>query len=93
MPRRGDNLAATDAGASRVRQWRVATAQRATFSGTRGNVAGGGLSDREAVRGCRTAGLKGTFAQLAFRGDGPLMEQWITSPTGRRWRITLPAAD
>ena len=31
------------------------------------------------------------FAQLAVRGDGYLTEQWITSPTGRRWRIALAA--
>ena len=24
-------------------------------------------------------------------GDGPQMEQWITSPTGRSWKITLIA--
>jgi len=24
-------------------------------------------------------------------GDGYLTEQWITSPTGRRWRIALAA--
>ena len=30
-----------------------------------------------------------TFAQYGCRGDGPEMEQWIISPTGRSWKITL----
>jgi site-specific DNA recombinase len=35
--------------------------------------------------------LEGTQKYLQVRGDGPLMEQWITSPTGRSWRITVAA--
>ena len=27
----------------------------------------------------------------SVRGDGPIMEQWIISPAGRPWRITLAA--
>ncbi len=38
------------------------------------------------------ADASGKCAQCGCLGNGPLMEQWITSPAGRRWRITLTAA-
>ncbi len=41
----------------------------------------------EGLLGAQTA-----IAHSGCRGSGPLMEQWIPSPTGRRWRITLTAA-
>jgi len=36
-------------------------------------------------------GPEETTVPLWCRGDGPVMEQWITSPTGRSWRITFAA--
>jgi hypothetical protein len=39
------------------------------------------------------AALEGTRRYQSWcRGDGPIMEQWITSPIGRRWNITMTAA-
>ena len=29
----------------------------------------------------------GSFTHLACRGDGPLTEQWLTSPAGSRWNV------
>jgi hypothetical protein len=31
--------------------------------------------------------------QGGCRGDGPLKEQWLTSPTGRSWKFTVAAGD
>ncbi len=36
--------------------------------------------------------LEGAQKWSQVRGTGPLMEQWITAPAGRRWRLTVPAA-
>ena len=33
--------------------------------------------------------FEGAKKYLGCRGNGPLMEQWITSPAGRPWKITL----
>ena len=38
-------------------------------------------------------GLEETTVPLWWRGTGPPMEQWITSPTGRPWRTTLISSD
>ncbi len=38
------------------------------------------------------ASTEGWFVPLGCRGNGPIMEQWMISPAGRRWKITLIAA-
>jgi hypothetical protein len=49
------------------------------------------VSERNPTESAGALHFQRPFAQLTVRGDGPQMEQWITSATGRSWKITLIA--